>query len=90
MNGNILDLNSCVYPCRVFLTVPPHEIMYINCILDSYEGIGLMRTADESAGKVVIYTTKEYKACVLELIEALNAEGVRMVVESVDYEDALN
>jgi len=90
MNGDILDLNGYISSCRVFLTIPSHETMYINSVLDSYEGIGMMRTAEESTGKAVICTTKEHEACVLELIEALNAEGVCITVESVDYEDALD
>jgi hypothetical protein len=75
--------------CRVFLTASTHEIVYINSVLDSYEGVGLMRTADESAGKIVIYTTKDFEPVVLGLIEALNNEGVRIMVDSVDYEDEI-
>jgi hypothetical protein len=89
MKNDILDKNGDNIACRVFITATTHEIIYINSVLDSYEGVGIMRTADESAGKIVIYTTKYFEQIVLGLIEALNTEGVRISVDKVDYEDCV-
>ena len=77
-----------VTPCRIHITTDPSRIIYVNGVLDSYEGIGIMRTADEHAGKIIIYTTQHDEATVKELLAAMEAEeGLKITITSVDYED---
>ena len=73
--------------CRVHIQLDPSKIIYLNGVLDSYEGLGIMRTADESAGKVIIYTTMHDEPTVKALIEAISQEGVKISVTDTDYED---
>ncbi|MDR2884446.1 MAG: DUF4911 domain-containing protein [Deferribacteraceae bacterium] len=84
------DPLNCAPACRVHLKVAPPDIIYLNGILDSYEGLGIMRTVDEKHGKAVVYTTIELESTVLSLLNALSGEGVRVSVENVDYEDIVD
>jgi hypothetical protein len=62
---------------ELHFTVDTEEIVYINAILDSYEGLGIMRTVDREAGHVAIYTAAEKE--LNKLLESLsNDEGVRI------------
>jgi hypothetical protein len=63
---------------ELHFTVDTEEIVYINAVLDSYEGLGIMRTVDRDAGHVAIYTAAEKE--LNKLLESLsNDEGVRIL-----------
>ncbi|MDR0453435.1 MAG: DUF4911 domain-containing protein [Deferribacteraceae bacterium] len=74
---------------RVHISVKPSEIIYLNGLIDSYENIGIMRTKDESAGKVTIYSAAGYEDILAGLLKSLIEEGLYMTVNSVDYIDEL-
>jgi hypothetical protein len=60
---------------ELHFTVNTEDIVYINAILDSYEGLGIMRTIDRDAGHVAIYTATERE--LRKLLESLSKdEGV--------------
>jgi hypothetical protein len=42
--------------CVLHFTVNIGDVAYINAILDSYDGLGIMRTLDKSSGHIAIYT----------------------------------
>ena len=75
--------------CRFHIVVKPSEIIYLNGLIDSYEGIGIMRTEDETAGKVTVYSTTEYGSVLAELLKSLQKEGMRLTVNCVDHYDKL-
>ena len=52
------------------------QVLYINSIIDSYEGIGIVRTIDRSKGYVTIYSTDGMYKEALKVLEALKKEGV--------------
>jgi hypothetical protein len=62
------------------LQVDKKDIIYLNSIIDSYEGIAIMRTIDKKLGNVVIYTTAKFEDIVIKILEALKAEGVLLKI----------
>ncbi|MCX8084149.1 MAG: DUF4911 domain-containing protein [Calditerrivibrio sp.] len=64
------------------------QILYINSILDSYDGIGIMRTIDKSKGQIAIYSTQSQYEKVLKLLKALKKEGTH--IESITWEFSEN
>jgi hypothetical protein len=66
------------------------QVLYINSIIDSYEGIGIVRTIDRNKGYVTVYSTDGMYKEVLNVVESLKAEGVPInslqVVESEKLE----
>jgi hypothetical protein len=70
-----LPNNTAVSGKELHFTVNTKDIVYINAILDSYEGLGLMRTLDRDLGHIAIYTAMEKE--LRELLESLsNDEGI--------------
>lgn len=65
---------------RIMLQVDKKDIIYLNSIIDSYEGIAIMRTIDKKLGNVVIYTTAKFEDIVIKILEALKAEGVLLKI----------
>jgi len=61
-----------------------NQILYINSILDSYDGIGIMRTIDREKGHIAIYSTESQYKKVLDLLKALKREGIYIKDISVE------
>jgi len=66
------------------------DVIYINAIIDSYEGVAIIRTIDPKKGLVVAYTNDFMKKYFYEILNDLKNEGVEIfdiqeeVSESVD------
>ncbi|ADR19561.1 DUF4911 domain-containing protein [Calditerrivibrio nitroreducens] len=60
------------------------QILYINSILDSYDGIGIMRTIDREKGYIAIYSTESQYEKVILLLKALKKEGIYIKDISVE------
>ena len=58
-----------------FFTNTKH-VLYINSIIDSYEGIGLVRTIDKAKGFLTIYSTDGMFNEVLNVLNSLKEEGI--------------
>ncbi len=61
-----------------------NQILYINSILDSYDGIGIMRTIDREKGRIAVYSTESQYEKVLKLLKALKREGIYISDISVE------
>ena len=73
---------------RLFLKANPKEIIYINGVLDSYEGsMGLMRTEDEQSGLLTVYTDESCEEALRALLDALRQEGVALEINASDRLD---
>lgn len=69
---------------RVKCRIDGSKIIYLNSILDSYEGVGLVRTVDREKGHIVIYSTDTMCKEVLNILEELKKEG--MMIEDIATE----
>lgn len=65
---------------RIMLHVDKRDIVYLNSIIDSYEGIAIMRTIDKKLGNVIVYTTEKFEEVVIKLLEGLKKEGVLLEI----------
>ncbi|MBB5021241.1 DUF4911 domain-containing protein [Desulfurispira natronophila] len=63
-------MKELIFVCKIH---SPH-IMYVNSLLDSYEGIGVIRTVDEKSGDVVFYTTSDTEQELRGFLESLDLE----------------
>jgi hypothetical protein len=65
---------------RIMLNVDKKDIIYLNSIIDSYDGIAIMRTIDKKLGNVVIFTTENFENLVIHLLNSLKQEGILLEI----------
>ncbi|MGE4318068.1 MAG: DUF4911 domain-containing protein [Deferribacterales bacterium] len=69
---------------RVKCTIQKKDVLILNSIIDSYEGIGLVRTVDAKTGSVIIYSTDDKYLIVLDVLNELIKDG--MDIRNIDTE----
>jgi|Wag4MinimDraft_11_1082651.scaffolds.fasta_scaffold00005_15 transketolase C-terminal domain/subunit len=60
------------------------NVLYVNSIMDSYEGVGIVRTLDSSKGQVAVYTSGSMCKQALDVLENLRKEGLSIKDLEVD------
>ena len=60
------------YP--IFIKIPSENIAQLKFTLESYEGIGILRTLNKSTGELVILSLKDTKQHVEKVLEELALE----------------
>jgi len=73
---------------KVKCSIQKKDVINLNSIIDSYEGIGLVRTVDAKAGSVVIYATNDTYPYVLDVLEDLKKNG--MQIENISTQESEN
>jgi hypothetical protein len=58
----------------ILVKLPPENIVRLKFLIESYEGIGVVRTLEPDTGLVVILTMPDGAPTVLELLENLKGE----------------
>lgn len=58
----------------IFLRVPPEQIVYLKFILESYDGLGVVRTLDPEAAIIVVLALADTEAEADRLLESLGRE----------------
>jgi len=61
----------------VYLKLPPEKIVELKFILETYEGLGELRTLSNMTGEVAVLTTGGQREVLSELLESLS-EGLGM------------
>jgi hypothetical protein len=59
----------------IYLRLPPREIAYVKFVVESYEGIGIVRTLDRRAAILVILAVPDFEAEARALVRALATEA---------------
>ncbi len=72
------------YTVRVKFNIRKQDVLIVNSIIDSHEGIGLVRTVDAKTGSMVVYSTDDQYETVLLVLEDLKKYG--MVIENIHTE----
>ncbi len=54
------------------------NVLYLNSIMDSYEGVGIVRTLDSSKGYVAVYTSGSMYKYALNVLDNLRKEGLNI------------
>jgi hypothetical protein len=75
---------------RILINVDKKDIVYLNSIIDSYEGLAIMRTVDRKNGNVVVFTTEKNEATVIELLNSLKQEGVLLDIITKEKNELLD
>ena len=63
---------------RIRFTCKPENIVYVNAVLDSYGGLGPIRTLDVKNFNCAVYSTASLYKTTLNVLEALRDEGVQI------------
>ena len=54
--------------------IPPEEICYVNAVVESYEGIGIVRTRDPQVGIIEFWVIAQFRTEFEALLEDLRQE----------------
>lgn len=79
-----------LHTIKVKFKINIKNVIYINAIIDSYEGIGIVRTIDPNKGLVAVYTNAYMKKYLYDILNDLKVEGIDIydiqeeITESVD------
>ena len=57
-----------------YLRIPPEHIVLLKFLVESYEGLGVLRTLNRHTGEVVVLAPFESEETVGELLEELRGE----------------
>lgn len=63
---------------KIKFRVDIKNMIYINAVIDSYDGIGIIRTIDSKNGLVAVYTSEGQKVNLYDVLNALKSEGVNI------------
>ncbi len=66
---------------RIFLRLPRRDIAYFKFVLESYEGMAVVRTEDKRAGIVMLLVAPDFVEEVEGLIEELGREVALEVID---------
>ena len=58
----------------LLIQIPPHEIAYLNFVLESYEGVAAVRTVDPRKGIVELMISPHYQEETKEILKSLAEE----------------
>jgi hypothetical protein len=59
---------------EIFLQVRRADIAYIKFLVESYEGIGIVRTLDRHAAVIVVLAAPDFAATVRDIVAAIGQE----------------
>ncbi|MCB0319293.1 MAG: DUF4911 domain-containing protein [Bdellovibrionales bacterium] len=62
--------------CSVLLEVSRADIVFLQAIFESYEGLGTVRTMDKSIPVIAILSTQDMMPVVIEVLESLQQQCV--------------
>ena len=67
--------------------VPREEIGYFNCVLEGYDGLGLVQTIDKKIGLVEVQVMPGYKEVFIVALEDLmkQSPGIRLLSKEIPY-----
>lgn len=63
---------------KVKCHIEKHNLLFVNSLVDSYEGLGIIRTLDSIKGNVVIYSTNTVYKQLLKVLDELNKSGIEI------------
>lgn len=72
------------YTIRIRFSCNKEDIIIVNSILDSYGGLGLIRTIDKDNFNCAVFTTNSMYKTTLEVMQALQREGLSITDIIVD------
>ena len=68
----------------LYLKIPKENIVFLKFLLESYEGIGLIRTLSSKKGDVVIFCTKSTYDTTTQVINTVK-EDLQIEIQDFSY-----
>lgn len=59
---------------EIYLEIRPEDIAYIKFILESYEGVGMIRTVDRHKAVIVFLVVEDFSSIARDLLASLEKE----------------
>ncbi len=59
---------------EIYLEIRPQDIAYIKFILESYEGVGMIRTVDRKKAVIVLMVVDDFSSIAQDLLASLKKE----------------
>ncbi|MGE4497263.1 MAG: DUF4911 domain-containing protein [Deferribacterales bacterium] len=75
---------------KVKCHVDKRNILLVNSLVDSYEGLGIVRTLDSAKGNVVIYSTDTVYKQLLKVLEELNKIGIGVTEIRTEFSEEVD
>jgi Domain of unknown function (DUF4911) len=69
---------------EIYLELPPADIAFVKFILESYEGVGVMRTIDRTKAVVVLMIAPDFLDDARAILASLRSEVAWREVERPD------
>ena len=69
----------------ICIKLPPENIVLLKFILESYEGLGIVRTLNSERGEILILSTIDNKENIFGLIESIKSECKLEIVDNLDF-----
>lgn len=66
-------------PDAVYIEINPHDVNYINRILEGYEYLGILTTLDPKRALCCIHATADTRAEVIEILRGLTDADVKIL-----------
>jgi len=60
--------------CEIFLELLPEDIAYLKFIMESYEGVGIVRTVDQKRAIVDLLVVEDFMQTALSILASLQQE----------------
>ncbi|HWP59870.1 MAG TPA: DUF4911 domain-containing protein [Candidatus Acidoferrales bacterium] len=59
---------------EIYLELSPEDIAYVKFVVESYEGVGIVRTVDRKKAVIVLLATESFLPTARQLADALKKE----------------
>lgn len=66
------------------------NILLVNSLVDSYEGLGIVRTLDSAKGNVVIYSTDTVYEKLIKVLDELNKSGIGITDVRTEFSEEVD
>ncbi len=60
--------------CEIFLELLPEDIAYLKFIIESYEGVGIVRTVDQKRAIVDLLVVEDFMQTAVSILASLQQE----------------
>ena len=72
----------------IFIAIAPKDIVFFNFIVESYEGLGEVRTICPEKGQLVVLTLPDMETAVRELVASIQSEiSIRIIPKPAEIEN---
>ena len=78
-------MESNIYTIRILFSCSKEDIIIVNSILDSYGGLGLIRTINKDICKCAVFTTNTVYETTLQVLKSLQSEGLSITAVSYTH-----